>query len=50
MQLGDVWYILALSEQLKPNKVLPRKFLGEWLAHISRPRWRICSFARSLFL
>ena len=32
MQFADFWYIVALSEQLQPNKVLPRTVLGEWLA------------------
>lgn len=32
MKFEDFWYILALSEQLKPNTVLSRTVLGEWLA------------------
>ncbi|MFB2976826.1 Rieske 2Fe-2S domain-containing protein [Microseira sp. BLCC-F43] len=32
MQLADFWYIVALSDQLKPNTVLARSLLGEWLA------------------
>jgi len=28
----DYWYVLALSEELRPGKVLARKVLGEWLA------------------
>ncbi|QIR40045.1 aromatic ring-hydroxylating dioxygenase subunit alpha [Tolypothrix sp. PCC 7910] len=32
MQFADFWYIVALSEQLPPNKVLARTVLGEWLA------------------
>lgn len=32
MQFAYFWYIVALSEQLQPNKVLPRTVLGEWLA------------------
>ncbi|MBD2200404.1 MULTISPECIES: aromatic ring-hydroxylating dioxygenase subunit alpha [Calothrix] len=32
MQFADFWYIVALSEQLQPNKVLARSLLGEWLA------------------
>lgn len=32
MQFTDFWYIVALSEQLKPHKVLARTILGEWLA------------------
>ncbi|MBD2359358.1 aromatic ring-hydroxylating dioxygenase subunit alpha [Tolypothrix sp. FACHB-123] len=32
MQFADFWYIVALSEQLRPNKVLARSLLGEWLA------------------
>ncbi|MGJ5633004.1 Rieske (2Fe-2S) protein [Nostoc sp. CALU 1950] len=32
MQFADFWYIVALSEQLQPNKVLSRTVLGEWLA------------------
>ncbi|NET02732.1 MAG: aromatic ring-hydroxylating dioxygenase subunit alpha [Sphaerospermopsis sp. SIO1G1] len=32
MQLTDFWYIVALSEQLKPNQVLQRTVLNEWLA------------------
>jgi phenylpropionate dioxygenase-like ring-hydroxylating dioxygenase large terminal subunit len=32
MQLTDFWYIVALSEQLQPHKVLSRTILGEWLA------------------
>ena len=32
MQFEDFWYIVALSNQLKPNTVLARSLLGEWLA------------------
>ena len=32
MKLEDFWYVVALSNQLKPNKVLSRTILGEWLA------------------
>ncbi|MBW4562410.1 MAG: aromatic ring-hydroxylating dioxygenase subunit alpha [Mojavia pulchra JT2-VF2] len=32
MQFADFWYIVALSEQLRPNTVLARTVLGEWLA------------------
>ena len=32
MQFADFWYIVALSEQLRPNMVLKRSLLGEWLA------------------
>lgn len=32
MQFADFWYIVALSEQLKPNTVISRTVLGEWLA------------------
>ncbi|MCF4968932.1 aromatic ring-hydroxylating dioxygenase subunit alpha [Nostoc sp. CMAA1605] len=32
MQFADFWYIVALSEQLKPHTVLARSLLGEWLA------------------
>lgn len=32
MQFTDFWYIVALSSQLKPNIVLRRSLLGEWLA------------------
>lgn len=32
MQFADFWYIVALSNQLKPNTVLARSLLGEWLA------------------
>ena len=32
MQFTDFWYIVALSNQLKPNMVLRRSLLGEWLA------------------
>lgn len=31
MQFEDFWYIVALSEQLKPNKILAQTVLGEWL-------------------
>ena len=32
MKFEDFWYVVALSEQLKPDKVLSRQVLGEWLA------------------
>ncbi|MDZ7957679.1 MAG: hypothetical protein RMY34_07195 [Aulosira sp. DedQUE10] len=32
MQFADFWYIVALSEKLRPNTVLARSLLGEWLA------------------
>lgn len=32
MKFEDFWYIVALSNQLKPNKVISRTILGEWLA------------------
>ncbi|MEA5594344.1 aromatic ring-hydroxylating dioxygenase subunit alpha [Rivularia sp. UHCC 0363] len=32
MKFADFWYVAALSNQLKPNKVLSRIILGEWLA------------------
>lgn len=32
MKFEDFWYVVAQSEQLKPNKVLSRTVLGEWLA------------------
>lgn len=32
MKFEDFWYVVALSNQLKTNKVLSRKVLGEWLA------------------
>lgn len=32
MQFEDLWYIFALRNQLKPNTVLARSLLGEWLA------------------
>lgn len=32
MKFEDFWYVVALSEQLKPNAVLSRTVLGEWLA------------------
>lgn len=32
MKFEDFWYIIALSKQLPPNKVLQRTILGEWLA------------------
>lgn len=32
MQFEDFWYIVALSKQLRPNRVLARSILGEWLA------------------
>ncbi|OUL34409.1 phenoxybenzoate dioxygenase [Nostoc sp. T09] len=31
MQFTDFWYIVALSDQLRPNTVLARTVLGEWL-------------------
>jgi phenylpropionate dioxygenase-like ring-hydroxylating dioxygenase large terminal subunit len=32
MKFEDFWYIVALSKQIPPNKVLQRTVLGEWLA------------------
>ncbi|MEM7772060.1 MAG: aromatic ring-hydroxylating dioxygenase subunit alpha [Cyanobacteria bacterium P01_A01_bin.37] len=32
MTFEDFWYVVALSTQLKPNTVLSRTVLGEWLA------------------
>ncbi|MBV6623475.1 MAG: aromatic ring-hydroxylating dioxygenase subunit alpha [Rivularia sp. (in: Bacteria)] len=32
MKFEDFWYVVAWSNQLKPNKVLSRTILGEWLA------------------
>ncbi|MBE9118473.1 aromatic ring-hydroxylating dioxygenase subunit alpha [Lusitaniella coriacea LEGE 07157] len=32
MQFEDFWYVVALSQELKPNAVLSRTVLGEWLA------------------
>ena len=32
MKFEDFWYVVALSEHLKPNTVLERTVLGEWLA------------------
>lgn len=32
MEFKDFWYVVALSEQLKCDKVLSRQVLGEWLA------------------
>jgi phenylpropionate dioxygenase-like ring-hydroxylating dioxygenase large terminal subunit len=32
IQFEDFWYIVALSHQLKPNQILSRTVLGEWLA------------------
>ncbi|AFZ18354.1 aromatic ring-hydroxylating dioxygenase subunit alpha [Allocoleopsis franciscana] len=32
MKFEDFWYIIALSKQLPPNKILQRTLLGEWLA------------------
>jgi phenylpropionate dioxygenase-like ring-hydroxylating dioxygenase large terminal subunit len=32
MKFEDFWYVVALSKQLKPNQVLSRTILGEWLA------------------
>ena len=32
MKFEDFWYVVALSNQLKPNTVLSRTILGEWLA------------------
>lgn len=32
MEFTNFWYIVALSDQLKPNTVLARSLLGEWLA------------------
>ena len=32
MKFEDFWYVVALSKELKPNKVLSRTVLGEWLA------------------
>jgi phenylpropionate dioxygenase-like ring-hydroxylating dioxygenase large terminal subunit len=32
MKFADFWYVVAFSNQLKPNQVLSRTILGEWLA------------------
>ncbi len=32
MKFEDFWYVVAFSNQLKPNQVLSRTILGEWLA------------------
>ena len=32
MKFENFWYIVALSDRLKPNQVLSRTILGEWLA------------------
>ena len=32
MKFKDFWYIVALSDRLKPNIVISRTVLGEWLA------------------
>ena len=32
MKFEDFWYVVAESKQLKPNAVLARTVLGEWLA------------------
>ena len=32
MKFEDFWYVVALSKELKPNQVLRRTVLGEWLA------------------
>ncbi|MDX2097197.1 MAG: aromatic ring-hydroxylating dioxygenase subunit alpha [Leptolyngbyaceae cyanobacterium bins.59] len=32
MKFEDFWYVVALSDQLKPGKVISRSLLGEWLA------------------
>ncbi|MGB3651182.1 MAG: aromatic ring-hydroxylating dioxygenase subunit alpha [Rivularia sp. (in: cyanobacteria)] len=32
MKFKDFWYVVAFSNQLKPNQVLSRTILGEWLA------------------
>lgn len=32
VEFADFWYVVAQSEQLKPNQVLSRMVLGEWLA------------------
>ncbi|HEY9694642.1 MAG TPA: aromatic ring-hydroxylating dioxygenase subunit alpha [Oculatellaceae cyanobacterium] len=32
MKFEDFWYVVALSRELKPNQVLSRTVLGEWLA------------------
>ena len=32
MKFDDFWYVVALSDRLKPNQVLSRAILGEWLA------------------
>lgn len=32
VDFADFWYVVAQSEQLKPNQVLSRMVLGEWLA------------------
>jgi phenylpropionate dioxygenase-like ring-hydroxylating dioxygenase large terminal subunit len=31
MKFEDFWYIVALSQELKPNQILSRIVLGEWL-------------------
>ncbi len=31
MQFEDFWYVVALSQQLRPNTALARSLLGEWL-------------------
>ncbi|MEL7245617.1 MAG: Rieske 2Fe-2S domain-containing protein, partial [Cyanobacteria bacterium J06573_2] len=31
MKFEYFWYVAALSNKLKPNKVISRKILGEWL-------------------
>ncbi|MGB3533209.1 MAG: aromatic ring-hydroxylating dioxygenase subunit alpha [Microcoleaceae cyanobacterium] len=37
MKFDDFWYIVALSQQLKPGKVLSRTLLGEWLVIFRDP-------------
>ena len=32
MKFDDFWYVVALSKELKPNQLLSRTVLGEWLA------------------
>jgi phenylpropionate dioxygenase-like ring-hydroxylating dioxygenase large terminal subunit len=32
MKFEDFWYVVAESEQLKPERVIARQILGEWLA------------------
>ncbi|MGP1383283.1 MAG: aromatic ring-hydroxylating dioxygenase subunit alpha [Thainema sp.] len=32
VDFADFWYVVAQTEQLKPNQVLSRMVLGEWLA------------------